>query len=257
MMSDKQIETAAEAAALKAEWLEEATPPEVDEQLANLWSDANGLYNRLATTKLSLARALGIRPEYVTKTRREVRQSIEELLVLAEIALADEETPAWTRRDIEQPITTRNETLAKLKINRDEAKPMEARFEREGWSRFFLVNNTGGHIHSSMHCSTCHPTTSFSWLPTLSGLTEEDAVKEHGTILCSVCFPSAPVEWTVGHQKDTSNECPGSRSYDYDEGTWHQTSYTGTGHATCRHCGQSIGTSKQRKMRRHDKPEAK
>lgn len=72
-----------------------------------------------------------------------------------------------------------------------------------GWSRFFLVNNTGGHIHSSTSCSTCRIDTSFSWLPELSGLTELDAVTEYGQILCSVCFPSAPSEWTTGVSKAT------------------------------------------------------
>lgn len=38
-----------------------------------------------------------------------------------------------------------------------------------GWSRFFLVQNNGGHIHSSMNCSTCFPSTMFAWLPTVSG----------------------------------------------------------------------------------------
>lgn len=77
---------------------------------------------------------------------------------------------------------------------------------RGGWSRFFLVTNVNGHIHSSMACSTCFPTTEFAWLPTLSGLTEADAVAEQGEILCSVCFPSAPVAWTNGVSKATQAE---------------------------------------------------
>ena len=71
--------------------------------------------------------------------------------------------------------------------------------EYEGWSRFFLV--IGGHIHSSMSCSTCYPTTEFGWLPELSGLTESDAVAEYGAVLCSVCYPSAPVD-QVGGKSD-------------------------------------------------------
>lgn len=70
-----------------------------------------------------------------------------------------------------------------------------------GWSRFFLVTSSQGHIHSSLQCTTCYPTTTYGWLPTLSGLTEADAVEEQGMILCSVCFPSAPVEWTEGVAK--------------------------------------------------------
>lgn len=64
-----------------------------------------------------------------------------------------------------------------------------------GWSRFFLVTSSPGHIHSSMHCSTCRPTTQYGWLPELSGRDEEAAVKECGPTLCSVCFPDAPVDW--------------------------------------------------------------
>lgn len=77
----------------------------------------------------------------------------------------------------------------------------EVEVEYAGWSRFFIVKNNGGHIHRSMGCSTCFPTTVFGWLPELSGLTEAEAVAEWGEILCSVCFPSAPVEWTQGVNK--------------------------------------------------------
>ncbi len=73
--------------------------------------------------------------------------------------------------------------------------------EYEGWSRFFLVQASNGHIHKSLWCSTCFPTTQYAWLPELSGLTEAEAVAEYGGILCSICFPSAPVEWTTGTNK--------------------------------------------------------
>ena len=74
----------------------------------------------------------------------------------------------------------------------------------ESWSRFFIVQNVGGHIHSTMSCSTCYPTTDFGWLPDLSGLTEADAVEEWGEILCTICFPDAPVAWTNGENKKTA-----------------------------------------------------
>lgn len=66
----------------------------------------------------------------------------------------------------------------------------------EGWSRFFLVTSSPGHIHSSLGCSTCRNTTTYGWLPELSGKTEAETVKELGPALCTVCFPSAPVEDT-------------------------------------------------------------
>lgn len=66
-----------------------------------------------------------------------------------------------------------------------------------GWSRFFLVTSSSGHVHSSQRCCTCHKgrqATRFALVPALSGSTEAEAVAELGPALCSVCYPSAPVE---------------------------------------------------------------
>jgi len=65
-----------------------------------------------------------------------------------------------------------------------------------GWSRFYVVG--GGHIHSSMACTTCYPTTLFGWLPELSGHDEREAVAACGPMLCSVCYPTAPVDHQGG-----------------------------------------------------------
>jgi len=115
-----------------------------------------------------------------------------------------------------------NETLADVDRQTaqlaEEAAPLNAEFDAKRWSRFFLVQ--GGHIHSSMSCSSCNKMgqlTRFGWLPELSGLTEADAVAAHGAILCTVCFPSAPVEWTNGHEEAAAAkraaQCPGSGKY--------------------------------------------
>lgn len=112
------------------------------------------------------------------------------------------------------PVDASAHKLKPLSDYRDAAAAVDdavARVERwntlyTGWSRFFLVTNTNGHIHSSMNCSTCFPSTQFAWLPTLSGLTEADAVADQGEILCSVCFPSAPSEWTTSVAKATLAE---------------------------------------------------
>ncbi|MFZ4434361.1 MAG: hypothetical protein ACOYOQ_14305 [Microthrixaceae bacterium] len=96
-------------------------------------------------------------------------------------------------------------TLAELEEQaapfRAEANELDELWRAERWSRFYLVTNSNGHIHSSTRCSTCRIDTQFGWLPELSGLTEADAVEAHGAILCTVCFPSAPVEWTGGESK--------------------------------------------------------
>jgi hypothetical protein len=70
-----------------------------------------------------------------------------------------------------------------------------------GWSRFFLVTSSTGHIHSSMRCDTCYNTTTYGWLPELSGLPEAHAVIAHGEVLCTHCFPSAPTSKKISAAK--------------------------------------------------------
>lgn len=79
--------------------------------------------------------------------------------------------------------------------NLDLLEAVAAEFKaRDGWTRFYLVNNTGGHVHSSRSCSSCYVTTEFTFLPEYSGTTEENLVELAGTRACTVCFPSAPVD---------------------------------------------------------------
>lgn len=128
---------------------------------------------------------------------------------------------------------------------------------RGGWSRFFLVSSNNGHIHSSMDCSTCRDTTQFSWLPQVSGKSEEDAVAAHGPMLCSVCFPSAPVEWTnyweKEEQRKQAESCPGSGTFDWVEGTTRFGYAAGNG-GTCAHCNGYAAATASKKIRKH-KPE--
>ena len=65
--------------------------------------------------------------------------------------------------------------------------------DRGGWNRAFLVTNDGGHVHSSMHCSTTRPTTQFAWMTDYSAKSEGEIVEAAGYRACTVCYPSAPV----------------------------------------------------------------
>lgn len=65
---------------------------------------------------------------------------------------------------------------------------------RGGWTRYFLVNNSTGHVHSSMECSTCFVSTEYRWLTGESGKSAEDLVELAGERACTVCFPWAPVD---------------------------------------------------------------
>lgn len=102
---------------------------------------------------------------------------------------------------------------AKLAEVEAEAAPLDGEFVRRGmWSRYFKVTNGNGHVHKSMHCSTCFPTTEFAWLYELAGKNEHEMVQAHGESACSVCFPSAPSEYEamkaaghVSHAQRASN----------------------------------------------------
>lgn len=86
-------------------------------------------------------------------------------------------------------ITKYANQLSKL---RTEANPYEAQFAVRQWNRYFIVQNTNGHVHRGMNCSTCFDTTQYGWLPELSGCDEATMVAEYGELACTICFPDAP-----------------------------------------------------------------
>lgn len=105
---------------------------------------------------------------------------------------------------IDHPSLAEWEALGETLDNQvDGLVELRAIYAEHQWSRFFLVNNSNGHIHSSMSCGTCFPTTQYRWVTSLSGQTEAEAVAELGEILCSVCYPSAPSAWTDGESRAT------------------------------------------------------
>ena len=224
---------------------------EIDTQLADLWSAKSALHAKLDSAKISLAHKLGIRPQYVTRNRREVKETLAELVEMGEARLPSLEGN-YQHRDLQDNLARIVEIKEALKANQAEALPLETLYDENQWSRFFLVNNNGGHIHSSMSCHSCNLRTQFGWLPQLSGLTEKDAVEAHGTILCTHCYPTAPVEWTLGITKAADpNECPGSGTYDYDPSTRDRRGYNSAGRAKCTHCNQVAACTTTGKLRKH------
>ncbi|WP_293003755.1 hypothetical protein [Mycobacterium sp.] len=113
------------------------------------------------------------------------------------------------------------------------------------WSRFFVV--PGGHIHSSTGCRSLHVTTEIGWLPELSGETEADAVSAYGSVLCTYCFPSAPVEWTTKAPKAADPaQCPGSGHY-APGANLRLCSPRGT----CPECGSTVSVTSRGNARKH------
>lgn len=170
-----------------------STEAQIDTQLAELHTAVAKLEQKLGTPHSQLADAIrrgkGLRFD-------ELRNySLQQLVDQAQ-KLVEDGAPAWLLNSIDQAFESIRLTQNAIAKLQDEIIELNGQYT--GWSRFFLVNNNNGHIHSSMSCSTCQISTSFSWLPSVSGLTEADAVAEFGYILCSVCYPSAPVDWTSG-----------------------------------------------------------
>lgn len=98
---------------------------------------------------------------------------------------------ASSRADWESTVAAESE---KLDAIQNEMNTYNDEFDaRGGWSRFFLVTNTGGHVHSSTSCSTCSSDTQFGWLTEHSGKDEAEIIDAAGDRACTVCFPDAPV----------------------------------------------------------------
>ena len=174
---------------------------ELDGQYARLEAQRDKLISAVRST-------LKERPVY--RGRRAVFTRPADESVAALLAkLAGDELPAWQARDSREVLAHLSAVEQQMRDNRAAADELDAVWAANGhWSRFFLV--PGGHIHRDISHSRCsrQPTTTHAWAPQLSGGTEEETVAEHGPLLCTVCFPSAPVEWTVGHPKPA--RCAGS-----------------------------------------------
>lgn len=172
---------------------------------------------------------------------------------LAKFEAGNRSYSSYSRESLERLLTARDALWSKATEILEETRPFEREYVRRGgWSRFYLVQNNGGHIHSSQRCSTCFITTRFGWLPSVSGKTEAEAVAEFGAILCTVCYPTAPTEWT--DRRDDSL-CQGSGTWDYPRETARLGYYSGN-YGVCEHCGGRVTVSKTGKMRKHKNPVA-
>lgn len=161
----------------------------------------------------------------------------------------------WKANDLKEKLEEYNEKFHEREDKLDEIAKLENVYQKHQWSRFFIVPN--GHIHESMDCSTCNngqSPTQFGWLPTLSGKTEKDAVAEHGAKLCTICYPSAPTEWTnykeVEEARKKAESCTGSGTYDWVKGTTRFGYMAGNG-GTCSHCNEYAGATPREAIRKH------
>ena len=149
--------------------LSAADPKVIDDRLSDLYSDWFGMAG--------------------------ARDRAQERLELLETYEEEHGRVLWSEKPRER------ENLAKEIARWDEVilenlraqEVLDTEFRRRGrWTRAFLVS--GGHLHSSMECSTCFTTTRFSWMTQFSNEDETSIVEAAGERACTVCYPSAPVD---------------------------------------------------------------
>lgn len=179
---------------------------ETDTALSDLYVEQYRLTARLNAIISDLHRHAGHHHQFISRNRGvwvKARNDMTRVGAFEAVAgtqanVANPNTVPWEITSANRSLAAYTETLQAIDANHASISKLNMVWANNGrWSRFFLVTSSAGHIHSTMNCSTCRPTTEFAWLPTVSGLTEVEAVAEHGPMLCSVCFPSAPVEWTL------------------------------------------------------------
>jgi hypothetical protein len=93
--------------------------------------------------------------------------------------------------EIQKRIAELREQKAKIQA---EINKLDAIYNQDPWTRAFLVINSNGHVHSSMDCNTCFPTTRYNWLVQYSNDDENTIVEDAGQDACTICYPSAPAE---------------------------------------------------------------
>lgn len=187
-----------------------ATPLEIDTKLAEIYKRRQDVQNRIRSTVNSAHRTVGDKQDRWAKGQPWGMTHEHALGLCREQAATAEPRQPWDiyAYNAVDVIAAYDAALADMAALDGEDDALEAEYGRRPWSRFFLVTSSnGGHIHRDMHCSTCRPTTTYGWLPELSGKDEAAAVASEGTILCSVCFPTAPVAWTLG--KTPEGRCSG------------------------------------------------
>lgn len=159
-----------------SEALQTQTPVEVDTQLAKVYGE---YYSEMMKIRVHQDRLQESRKRYDKGVERK--------------------TASYNLESMSKDITYYEEAIveaqAKMETHQKKMDVYDGEFERRGgWTRAFWVANSGGHVHRSMQCSTCYPTTNFQWLTDYSGKEENEIVGDAGDRACTVCYSSAPVD---------------------------------------------------------------
>lgn len=176
-----------------------ATPIEIDTQLADLYGREAALEGRLASVLSDLHYGIGERPvKAVRSTGRKTWPTTNEQAVDKAREMLAGGLMAWDLDSLTRRLARYDAVRAELAEVAAAMVPLHAEYRNRPWTRFHPVPD--GHIHSSRACHTLRITTDVRWLPEMSGQDETTALAalgEAGHILCTVCYPSAPVILTA------------------------------------------------------------
>lgn len=171
--------------------LSTATPVEIDTELARLYGENADARFKSAQAASSLHYAAD--DEYNTRynPRSGWKMALIDVIEAVRVVAAGETYKATEAQRALDSYTAAHQKVMEI---REAMSPLNAEYRRRPWTRAFLVQNAGGHVHSSMECSTCFDTTQFAWMTAYSDKPEVEIVEAAGEKACTVCYPSAPVD---------------------------------------------------------------
>jgi hypothetical protein len=180
-----------------------ATPPQVDEMLRTVGLDQASLFGRAGEAIVTIRKALG----QVASEHREGRGRDRRTVVTwpttdveAEDAARalDPATPSQEHMAgfYGRPATV-GEAVAALDTLRATHREMAAQLDegraefqrRGGWTRYYRVSASNGHVHTSTACRNTYATTLWQWPTNLSGADGDQVVEFAGSLTCLTCFP--------------------------------------------------------------------
>ncbi|MEJ8654854.1 hypothetical protein WKI65_44155 [Streptomyces sp. MS1.AVA.3] len=173
--------------------MDRLTPPQVDAMFAIVDEAFAKLEAKRERAWTSLHRALGdkLRGHGRTQTWGLPRDEAE-----AKARTAATADPAGTTAKALAHLDAADTAMREL--NQGVRKRLDDEFTRRGgWTRAFLVQGPGGHVHSSEDCSTCNrmgQRTRFVRMVDYSGKSESEIIEDARSRACTVCYRNAPVE---------------------------------------------------------------
>lgn len=229
-----------------------ATPAEIDGRLADLYATGAKAQQTIDAALETLHDAVGDRRP---SRRTRYKLTHEQAVATAHDWIDNSKGVHHERERMQRAIDRLAAAEQQLVETNAQTQVLDAEYDRRPWSRFIAVE--GGHLHSGRVCEggTIRVTTKLGWHPELSGKTEAEAVDLLGPMLCTHCFRSAPVEFTVGTPaaKANPNRCTGTGQFPVEGTTRFRMNRVGE----CPACHTEQIVKDDLRMRAHNKPKGR